>query len=181
MKTTPWMLCSVLLLTLGVASDAFALDVEFRSVEHATVADRGVLYFDDGASLHGSTLNAVYVAFGVTNNDGLDYGDVWVTLEMAADCSPTCVAGLDDSEDGLDQLGALAHTESATSFFFVDITGTSATLVTTGTVRWSPRPTTTSRTTMDAPTWSGRRGRELGRVLQRLRLPRRAGRAGDPG
>lgn len=132
------------LLVLCFASDALAVDVEFRSAQDVVdpvVADRGILYFDNGSTMHGSDLNAVYVAFGVTNNDGTNYGDVWVTFEMAVDCSPTCVAALDDSEDGLDQMGALANGDSATSFFFLDLTGVDSGLVTTGTVKvWTDRP-----------------------------------------
>ena len=142
--TTSWRtLVLFVLLTLVVSTEALAIQVEFRSTENPGVPERGLLFFDNSKIdiLFGSPLNGVYVAFGVINNDGADHDDVWVTLELAPDCSPNCVAALDDSEDGLDQLGALADAASGTAFFFLDVTATVEGFTTSGTVKvWKDRP-----------------------------------------
>jgi|GEM_PF-2652908 len=93
-----------------------------------------VFYNDLTPPAHATALTSNYVSYQITNNDGVDYGDVWVSVgDFKAASGAVAVKAGTNAPTQID-LGSLAKGQTKTAFFYLSSTDDDITATQTHTV-----------------------------------------------
>jgi uncharacterized repeat protein (TIGR01451 family) len=106
------------------------LAVQFAPALTITRTSSPVFYMDTSIT---PALQGMYVAYQVSNNDGVTYPDIWVRIDSFAGGTIT----LGPNEDGLVHLGPLAPGQTRTAYFYLQASSATVALQ-THTVRVYP-------------------------------------------
>ena len=117
-------------MTRRVSILMFLLAAQLASALTITRTSSPIFYMDTSTT---PTLQGMYVAYQISNNDGINYPDIWVR----ADTFSGGVISLGPNEDGIVHLGSLAPGQTKTAYFYLQA-NSATTLAQTHTVRVFP-------------------------------------------
>src|SRR5687767_13108518 len=98
----------------------FLLAPQLSSAVIITRMSSPVFYMDTSIT---PTLQGMYVAYRIENNNGVNYPDIWVRIDSFGGG----VISLAPNEDGLVHLGPLAAGQSKTAFFYIQANSATST------------------------------------------------------
>src|SRR5262245_11418547 len=94
-------------------------ELESRTVPTTITRTSAPIFFNDFTPTSGPPLTSEYASYQITNNDGVDYADVWVTIGNFSAASGQPVVTLGANAVGAINLGALANGQTKTAFFYL--------------------------------------------------------------
>src|SRR5262245_35256719 len=98
--------------------------LESRTVPTTITRTSGPIFYNDFTPTSGAALNSTYVSYQITNNDGVNYADVWATIgNFNAASGPPVVTLAANAASAID-LGPLANGQTKTAFFYLGSSGT---------------------------------------------------------
>jgi uncharacterized repeat protein (TIGR01451 family) len=98
----------------------FLLAPQLASAIVITRTSSPIVYMDATIT---PSLQGMYVAYQISNNDGVNYPDIWVRIDSFSGG----VISLAPNEDGLVHLGPLAAGQTKTAFFYIQCSSVTAT------------------------------------------------------
>jgi len=110
--------------------------LESRLVPTTITRTSTPIFFNDlTPPSHGTPLTSAYASYQITNDDGIDYGDLWVTIgDFRSDKgTPVVTAGANAPTSF--HIGALANGETRTAFFYLGSSATDVSVTQSHTIK----------------------------------------------
>src|SRR5262249_4213168 len=95
-------------------------ELESRTVPTTITRTSAPIFYNDLSN----NLTSAYAAYQITNNDGVNYPDVWATISNFTAAIGQPVVRLATNAAGAIDLGPLANGQTKTAFFYLGSTGT---------------------------------------------------------
>jgi uncharacterized repeat protein (TIGR01451 family) len=110
--------------------------LESRTVPTITITRTSTpVFYNDFTPSSGPPLTSAYASYQITNNNGVNYTDVWATIDNFTSASGPVVVTLAPGAPGAIDLGPLANGQTKTAFFYLQSTVPNSNVAQTHTVR----------------------------------------------
>src|SRR5262245_54286162 len=109
-------------------------ELESRTVPTTITRTSAPIFFNDFTPTSGPPLTSEYASYQITNTDGVDYADVWVTIGNFTAASGPVAVTLATNGVGAINLGPLPKGATKTAFFYLGSNANSITATQTHTV-----------------------------------------------
>src|SRR5262245_48982567 len=94
-------------------------ELESRTVPTTITRTSAPIFFNDFSPSSGAPLTSAYASYQITNTDGVNYPDVWVSIGNFTAASGQPVVTLAPNAPGAIDLGPLANGQTKTAFFYL--------------------------------------------------------------